>query len=451
MKTFAMFICCAALALSAHGAATFPVTKVMDNGPDAQRLVWVFVGDGYQASEQAKFHADMATALSTFFNTEPWNDYKTYVNVYLIDVPSNQSGSDKPLSNIYVDTYFNTSYDYAGIERLIYVDVGQVYTVAMANVPQYDQAFCIVNDSEYGGAGGSVVTFSTNGLATEVCVHELGHSFAHLADEYSTPYPGYPPGDSEPNVTFQTARANIKWNNWILGSTPVPTPQTTDYSSTVGLFEGARYLSTGIYRPMLDCKMRDLGVPFCPVCKEAHVLSIYGLVEPIESASPNPATPLNAGASGTLTLSVMPQQPVLHSMSIAWQLDGVPIPGETAASLTRTGAQIGAGTHAVKAIVTDPTAWVRTDPSTRLVASRTWTVTGATSTVYGDANGDGLFSLADINQMVDWLLMRTSAPASGTAAFTRSDVNGDGSLGLQDLNLYVDRLLGRIPKFPVEP
>jgi hypothetical protein len=71
--------------------------------------------------------------------------------------------------------------------------------------------------------------------------------------------------------------------------------------------------------------------------------------------------------------------------------------------------------------------------------------------VYGDATGDGGFSLADINQMVDWLLGRSAPPASGSAKFTACDVNGDGKIDLADLNLFVDKLLGRITKFPVEP
>jgi hypothetical protein len=76
---------------------------------------------------------------------------------------------------------------------------------------------------------------------------------------------------------------------------------------------------------------------------------------------------------------------------------------------------------------------------------------GSSGIVYGDANGDGAFGMADINQMVDWLLSRTTPPAAGAAAFIRSDVNGDGLLTMADLNLYVDKLLGRITKFHVEP
>jgi hypothetical protein len=79
------------------------------------------------------------------------------------------------------------------------------------------------------------------------------------------------------------------------------------------------------------------------------------------------------------------------------------------------------------------------------------TVGGPVPLIYGDANGDGAFGMADVNQMVDWLLVRTAPPAAGTAAFIRSDVNGDGLLTMADLNLYVDKLLGRIQKFPVEP
>jgi hypothetical protein len=71
--------------------------------------------------------------------------------------------------------------------------------------------------------------------------------------------------------------------------------------------------------------------------------------------------------------------------------------------------------------------------------------------VYGDANGDLVFGMADINQLVDWLLSRSTPPAAGTAKFAASDVNGDNQITMADLNLMVDRLLGRITKFPVEP
>jgi hypothetical protein len=78
-------------------------------------------------------------------------------------------------------------------------------------------------------------------------------------------------------------------------------------------------------------------------------------------------------------------------------------------------------------------------------------VSAGSVVVYGDANGDGAFSMADLNLLVDWLLVRKTAPASGTAAFRATDVNGDNQLTMADLNLMVDRLLGRITKFPVEP
>jgi chitinase len=76
---------------------------------------------------------------------------------------------------------------------------------------------------------------------------------------------------------------------------------------------------------------------------------------------------------------------------------------------------------------------------------------GSNTLTYGDANGDGAFTMADLNKFVDWLLARTTPPASGTATFTACDVNGDNKLDMADLNLFVDRLLGRIDKFPVEP
>ena len=102
-------------------------------------------------------------------------------------------------------------------------------------------------------------------------MHEFGHNFAHLADEYTRSYPGFPAGDSEPNVTYQTDRQRIPWTDKISLTTDLPTALQSNNSATIGLFEGARYKASGIFRSQLNCRMRVLSwsVPFCEVCNDA--------------------------------------------------------------------------------------------------------------------------------------------------------------------------------------
>ena len=138
--------------------------------------------------------------------------------------------------------------------RLLVVNTSKVLAAAAA-MPDWDEIMVIVNDPTYGGSGGSLAVISTNGAAVQVAQHEYGHTFSRLADEYTTPFPGYPACSDmsgpacEPNVTDQTSRALIKWFPWIDAGTPIPTPNQTAYRRVVGLFQGARYLGTGMYRP----------------------------------------------------------------------------------------------------------------------------------------------------------------------------------------------------------
>jgi len=158
-----------------------------------------------------------------------------------------------------VNTYFNSSFDSYGIQRLITIPPndrdansadgqGRVNSLLATYMPQYDIVALIVNDTQYGGSGGFPLIASVNSSSPEIVIHELGHSFSGLGDEYDAANPGFPDTE-EPNTTTQTNRALIKWTSWIVAATPVPTPETAGYASVVGLFEGAHYHTTGWYRP----------------------------------------------------------------------------------------------------------------------------------------------------------------------------------------------------------
>ena len=102
-------------------------------------------------------------------------------------------------------------------------------------------------------AGRFTAAATVNASSREIAVHEAGHTFSGLGDEYDSAYPGFPDTE-EPNTTRETNPASIKWRDWILGGTPIPTPETSTYAAVVGLFEGAHYHDTGWHRPKLDCK-----------------------------------------------------------------------------------------------------------------------------------------------------------------------------------------------------
>lgn len=391
MRRAALALLLAAFSLGANAGI---LTKVRDNGPDENRVVIIIVAEGYTAAEQAQFDAAAASAIADFFRAPPWSDYAGHANVYTDFVASNESGADKPAPcygpEIYKDTAFNARYCGNNTQRLLLVSSALVWAEVNAVLPMADLVGVLVNDTEYGGAGGSLLTFSNNASArSELFLHEHGHTFAGLADEYSTPYPGFPPGDREPNVDFDAARGSIDWDPWIDPATPLPTPPG---NPDVGAFEGARYLATGIHRPVDNCKMRSLNRSFCPVCSEALVQSIYAIVSPLDGAVPDAASvpydPCDSTASVRLeAIPVLPSTP--SWITASWAIDGVPL-AETGFSATIPAADLGGIARDVTVTLRDETPLVRRPFLDPMTATRTWRLEpAAASDRDGDGVGDG--------------------------------------------------------------
>lgn len=359
------------------------IQQVVSNGPTDRRLNIVVFSEGYTSSQLSKYlNTDVPLLLNHLFSTEPFQDYSTYYNAFAISVASAESGSDHPSLGIYHNTFFNSTFETAGVTRLLTLDgIGyfRVDSLLQLLMPEYDLVFVIVNDPQYGGSGGSIAVTSINGQAPEIVVHETGHTMGHLGDEYGTATPGYV-GTETPNTTAETDRDLIKWRTWILETTPIPTPETNGYGSVVGLFEGASYEETGWYRPKLTCKMNVLGFPFCEVCGEALVKASYGLVRPIDSLSP-PVGPISLADSQSAALLVQPIVPVTHSLEIRWLDNGLAIPGASNPIFNAFSRSLGNGSHAITARVDDSTFFVRSDPQRLLIDSASWTitVTGVTS------------------------------------------------------------------------
>jgi hypothetical protein len=391
-----------------------PVTSAAMSGNASNRVDLVVLGDGYTAAEQAKFNADAANAIAAFFGITPYAEYANFVNTYAVFTPSPQSGADHPpynaacgqthspsccadgdaLSDPNAGTFVTTALDATfcsyNIHRLLVVDEPKAFAAAAA-VPDWDVVLVVVNDDTYGGSGGILGVFSTNGSAIEIARHEYGHTFSLLADEYTTPYPGFPPCDDvgggppcEPNVTNQTVRAAIKWAPWIAGSTPVPTPDTNPYANVVGSFAGARYLSSGMYRPRHTCLMQALGVPFCEVCRQEYVLRLYeggwgapaGGIDTIEPGSEYPPPgDVAVHFPDFVGITVQLLQPTGGPpIGVSWSVDGVTAPGETQPRFSFT--PTAQGTYQIVLTTHDPTPFVAPGVAGGALArTRTWSVT----------------------------------------------------------------------------
>jgi len=309
----------------------FPLDTIFLSGPIENRVNFVFLSDGYQQNELTKFIQDVNKAADYFFTIKPLSLYKNYFNIFAISVPSKESGANHPRTapdcpdssshpKLKVNNYFGSTFDANSTHRLLVVTrIDSVIKVLLRNFPSYDQAFVLVNSPFYGGAGGTFATSSTNHAASEIIMHEFTHSFARVSDEYG--------GDCTytsligPNVTQQKTFNLIPWNYWIDQSTTLPTPQTSQYASTPGLFEGAYYCNNGWFRPQLNCKMRSLGVPYCVVCTQAIIEKIHELTNPLEEYFPK-AQNLNVFDS-MMVFTLKTIKPIPNTLLISWSIDSV--------------------------------------------------------------------------------------------------------------------------------
>jgi hypothetical protein len=386
MKSFRVLsgFICVLLMVGARVYSQATMTQILSNGPPASCINIIFLSEGYTAAQLNQFTNDAKAILNYMQSGPPFDAYRNYFNGYAISVASAESGADHPLSAIYRNTYFNSTFYSYGIERLLtippndldgnYADgKGKVYALLQTMMPEYDLVVLVVNDSEYGGSGGDVLITSMNSNSAEIAAHELGHTFASLGDEYSDPYPGWVPYEM-PNVTQQTNRALIKWAAWILGSTPVPTPDTAPYASVVGLFEGAEYQTTGWYRPQHICEMRALDNPYCRVCAEALIKAIYTRIRPIISNVPATNPPTTLANSQSVTFNVATLQPSGFNLSLQWFTNNAACGGATNASFTIYTATLPFGSNQVRVEVTDTNPAVRIDPNQLLKDGRSWLV-----------------------------------------------------------------------------
>jgi hypothetical protein len=371
-----------ALALGARAQA-LDVTTLRDAGPAERRHNVVVLGDGYRVEDQAQLASDAEALVNYLFGVSPLQQYAQFFNVKLVHVISNEAGGDNGNFGALRDTALGASFDCFGpgqgfgSQSLICLNDGAAFSVALEHVPEMDLLLVLVNDTKVGAGGGSLLVSSAAPASFESVAHELGHRLGDLADENeaANAFPACNAASDcfEANVTLRTIREQVKWNAWLEAATPVPTPETGTYAGVVGVFEGARYETFGIYRPAQNCKMRELGQPYCAVCSEQLVRSIWsgGKLRVIESFVPE--AELSIGDCAVAEFQITSPVIVPSTYRHTWTVDGVE-QAESDASLELDPATLGAGAHEVRVRVEDATALVRSDPEGLLDAEQVWTI-----------------------------------------------------------------------------
>lgn len=307
------------------------VRALLDNGSPHDKVDLLLIGDGYTSAEMPKLRSDAAHLMSKLFETEPFRSRKSDFNVWLLELPVDVTGVDQPRTRDDRRTPVGTAYNIFDSERYVLTLDNRAFRDIAAAAP-YDFVEILVNEEQYGGGGiynNQATVAVDTGFADYVFIHEFGHHFAALADEYYTSSVAYETGAEqkaepwEPNITALLDPANLKWKDLVTAGTPLPTPWPKEeyeaysraiqkrrreirdsnkpesvmnalfneekahlskflanakYADHVGAFEGAGYEEHGLYRPEIDCIMftrNDVG--FCAVCSRAieRVIDLY--------------------------------------------------------------------------------------------------------------------------------------------------------------------------------
>ena len=305
--------------------------SLFENGPPAKKVDLLVLADGYAAGDQEAFLADAERLVGVLFDTEPFRARQSDFNVRALFLPAAEAGISNPRKGVWRDAPLGCSFNAFDVDRYVLTYANESLREAAAQVP-YDALILLFQERKYGG-GGIYNLWATVAADTEVApyvfVHEFGHSFAGLADEYyssQVAYEEFNPRGVEPweaNVTALLDPDRLKWKDLVHADTPIPTPWEKErydrldlayqeqrkelvarnapeeesealmrevksstapllagerYADRIGAFEGAMYEGEGLFRPAADCIMFTRNpTTFCRVCARAldRVIDTY--------------------------------------------------------------------------------------------------------------------------------------------------------------------------------
>ncbi len=254
--------------------------KYLHRGGDVDKCIDVAIlAEGYTEEEMDRFYEDANIACEALFEHEPFKSMKDRFNIVAVAAPSMESGVSIPLQDEWKKTAVGSNFSTFYTDRYLTTsNVKQIHDV-MSGIP-YEHLIILANTDTYGGGGiynSYTLTTAHHKQFRPVVVHEFGHSFGGLADEYfyDDQYTEMYTSDTEPwepNIT-SLVDFDSKWKDMLPENTPIPTPPVTDPEkiyTEVGVYEGAGYSSKGLYRSTTECRMKINEAPaFCPVCQRA--------------------------------------------------------------------------------------------------------------------------------------------------------------------------------------
>jgi|SRR5574344_57224 hypothetical protein len=256
----------------------FKVDTILYNGNISNKMDLLFVAEGYTAEQMDKFKADVQKMADYLFTMEPYKGRKNDINIWAVESISQEQGPDIPHHDIWKNTAACSNFFTFRTDRYLTAPNQQLICKLASNAP-CDALYVLVNTDKYGGGG--IYNFyglcaSDGRFNKEVFIHEFGHSFAGLGDEYfdsSTAYDeefyNLKTEPWEPNITT-LVDFGAKWKGMLKKGTPIPTPATDVKSDELGVYEGGGYMTKGIFRPRMDCRMKtNTSKDFCPVCQKA--------------------------------------------------------------------------------------------------------------------------------------------------------------------------------------
>jgi hypothetical protein len=303
--------------------------ELQKSGDPATKVDFLILGDGYTAAEQAKFEKDARRLMDILFSTSPFKEHRADFNVWGLCPPAEQSGISRPSTGVYRHSPVGATYDAFDSERYVLTFDNKAFR-SIAQFAPYEFVEILTNSNTYGGGGifNLYSTVAADSLwSPYVFVHEFGHHFAGLGDEYYTSDVSYGPATKkiepwDPNITALLDKKDFKWADMVSPGTPLPTPWNKEgfekysheiqarrrqiraenkpesvmdalfteekqhedaelakeqYAGKVGAFEGALYEAKGYYRPEANCIMFTRYDKFCRVCSRGieRIISLY--------------------------------------------------------------------------------------------------------------------------------------------------------------------------------
>lgn len=356
------------LAVPSFAQQKFKVDTLIHNGNVHNRINVVILGDGFMTHELPEFVSAARSFAESFTTYEPFKQYSRYLNFFCISTPSAESGISNPgtAPDAYVNhpvaqvnNFYGGSFG-SGIHRLTGLTKDyKVYEVLAHNFPEYDIIIVILNTSFYGGSGGTYATFTLDYRANLIGIHEIGHSFGRLSDEY---WAGSFYAYENINMTKETRREHVRWKDW-LDTAPTgifphgTTPETAQWMKPTHA----------------NCLMELLDKPYCPVCREATVEKIFRMVNPVDRADPDFRSVIHLSETRDFEITLIKPDP--NTLRVLWDLNGTPVEGTE--KVTIKPEDLNREVSTLTATVVDETPLSRKDPALR-TASVTWKITGST-------------------------------------------------------------------------